>query len=60
MATASQASTTNGYAYPSELYLMAQLAGLELEARYDGWDRAPLTGPSPAVVSIWRTPSRIA
>jgi SAM-dependent methyltransferase len=48
------------YAYPSELDLMAQLAGLELDARYDGWDHAPLTGPSASVVSIWRTPTHNA
>jgi SAM-dependent methyltransferase len=46
------------YAYPSELDLMAQLAGFELEARYDGWDHAPLTGPSPSVVSVWRASTR--
>jgi ubiquinone/menaquinone biosynthesis C-methylase UbiE len=48
------------YAYPSELDLMAQLAGLELEARYDGWNHEPLAGPSPSVVSIWRAPTRNA
>ncbi len=45
------------YAYPAELDLMARLAGLELEARYDGWERAPLTDLSPSVVSVWRKPA---
>ena len=27
------------YAWPSELDLMAKLAGLRLESRWDGWDR---------------------
>ena len=48
------------YAYPSELDLMAQLAGLDLEARYDGWNQSPLAGPSPSVVSVWRAPTRNA
>jgi len=44
------------YVYPSELDLMARLAGLEVEARYDGWDRAPLTSSTASMVSIWRKP----
>lgn len=31
-------------AWPSELDLMARLAGLRLEARYGGWHRQPYTG----------------
>lgn len=34
------------YAWPSELDLMAQLAGLRLCDRWDGWDRAPFTAMS--------------
>jgi len=44
------------YLWPSECDLMAQLAGLELEARYADWDRSPFTGDSESHVSIWRRP----
>jgi SAM-dependent methyltransferase len=44
------------YAYPAELDLMAQLAGLELEARYDGWNREPLVDVALSAVSVWRKP----
>lgn len=44
------------YVWPSELDLMAQLAGLELENRWADWQRAPFTGDSTAHVSIWRKP----
>ena len=30
------------YVWPSELDLMAQLAGLRLRDRWEGWDRAPV------------------
>jgi len=42
------------YVWPSELDLMAELAGLTLEARWGGWDRSPFTGDSPSHVSVWR------
>lgn len=35
---------------------MAQLAGLEFEARYADWDRSPFTSDSPSHVSVWRKP----
>ena len=44
------------YVWPSELDLMAMLAGLELEDRWAGWDRSPFTGDSESHVSIWRRP----
>jgi SAM-dependent methyltransferase len=44
------------YAWPAELDLMAQLAGLEPEARWAGWDRAPFTAASTSHVSVWRRP----
>lgn len=44
------------YVWPSELDLMARLAGLTLEARWSGWDRSPFTGESPSHVSVWRRP----
>ena len=44
------------YAWPSECDLMAQLAGLELEARYADWRRSPFTSESESHISIWRKP----
>jgi hypothetical protein len=45
------------YAWPSELDLMAQLAGLRLRARYGGWREEPFTSDSPSHVSIYEKPS---
>jgi hypothetical protein len=42
------------YVWPSELDLMAELAGMTLEARWDGWGRTPYTSHSPSHVSVWR------
>ncbi|MGZ4447719.1 MAG: class I SAM-dependent DNA methyltransferase [Nocardioides sp.] len=42
------------YAWPSELDLMAQLAGMELEARYADFARRPFTADSESHVSVWR------
>jgi SAM-dependent methyltransferase len=44
------------YVWPSELDLMARLAGLDLVARYADWDRAEFTAASPSHVSVWRAP----
>jgi SAM-dependent methyltransferase len=44
------------YCWPSELDLMARLAGLELEHRWAGWRRAPFTADSTDHVSVWRRP----
>ena len=44
------------YVWPSELDLMAQLAGLELDARWADWSRAPFTDDSQSHVSVWRKP----
>ncbi len=42
------------YVWPSELDLMAELAGLELESRWEDWHRNRFTGDSPAHVSVYR------
>ena len=42
------------YVWPSELDLMARLAGLELRDRWGGWDRSPFTADSSTHVSVWR------
>jgi hypothetical protein len=44
------------YAWPSELDLMARLAGLEREARYGGWRHEPFTDASGMHVSVYRRP----
>lgn len=41
------------YAWPSELDLMAQLAGLELRERWAWWDRSPFTASSKSHVSVY-------
>lgn len=41
------------YCWPSELDLMAQLAGMRLRARYSGWDRSPFTAASRQHVSVY-------
>jgi SAM-dependent methyltransferase len=41
------------YAWPSELDLMARLAGLSLAARYGGWQRERFLDSSPSHVSIY-------
>jgi ubiquinone/menaquinone biosynthesis C-methylase UbiE len=41
------------YAFPSELDLMARLAGLELKERWGGWSREPFTASSPRHVSVY-------
>jgi hypothetical protein len=41
------------YAWPSELDLMARIAGLQLKERWGGWSREPFTGSSRNCVSIY-------
>jgi SAM-dependent methyltransferase len=41
------------YAWPSELDLMARIAGLRLKERWGGWDRAPFHSSSGAHVSVY-------
>lgn len=42
------------YVWPSELDLMARIAGLTLEHRWATWDGAPYTGESESHISVWR------
>jgi SAM-dependent methyltransferase len=44
------------YAWPSELDLMARLAGLRLRHRWAGWRREPFTSLSRAHVSVYEKP----
>jgi SAM-dependent methyltransferase len=41
------------YVWPSELDLMAQLAGMRLRDRWEGWTRRPFTSESRQHVSVW-------
>jgi hypothetical protein len=41
------------YAWPAEMDLMAELAGMRFVERWHGWDRSPFTSDSPHHVSIW-------
>ncbi len=47
------------YVWPSELDLMARLAGMTLRERWSGWRREPFTSDSTKHVSVWeKTASR--
>jgi SAM-dependent methyltransferase len=41
------------YVWPSELDLMARLAGMVVRERWSGWDREPFTSESTTHVSVW-------
>ena len=42
------------YVWPAELDLMAQLAGMRLRDRWEGWARQPFTSESRQHVSVWQ------
>ncbi len=42
------------YAWPSEIDLMARIAGLRLKERWSGWEREPFTSASLTHVSVYR------
>jgi SAM-dependent methyltransferase len=46
------------YVWPSELDLMAALAGLSLRERWGGWKREPFTSDSRKHISVWEKPDR--
>jgi SAM-dependent methyltransferase len=45
------------YVWPSELDLMAELAGMRLRERWSGWKREPFTSESRKHVSVWEKPA---
>jgi SAM-dependent methyltransferase len=47
------------YVWPSELDLMARLAGMTLRARRSGWNRKPFTSASTKHVSVWEKPAQV-
>jgi SAM-dependent methyltransferase len=46
------------YVWPSELDLMARIAGMRLRERFAGWKREPFTNESTKHVSVWEKPAR--
>lgn len=48
-----EARTPFRFVWPSELDLMARLAGLALLHRWSDWNRAPFTAASTSHVSVW-------
>jgi SAM-dependent methyltransferase len=46
------------YVWPSELDLMAELAGMRLRDRWSGWKGEPFTSDSRKHVSVWEKPAR--
>jgi len=44
------------YVWPSELDLMARLAGMTLRERWSGWQREPFTADSTEHVSVYEKP----
>jgi SAM-dependent methyltransferase len=44
------------YVWPSELDLMAQLAGMRLRERWSGWEAEPFNNDSRRHVSVWEKP----
>ena len=49
--------TPHRYIWPSELDLMAQLAGMSLRGRWGGWSGEPFTSDSRKHVSVWEKPA---
>ena len=45
------------YVWPSELDLMARIAGLRPRERWSGWNREPFTSDSTKLVGVWEFPS---
>ena len=45
------------YVWPSELDLMARVAGLQLRDRWSGWKREPFTEASSSQVAVYEKPS---
>jgi hypothetical protein len=43
--------------WPSELDLMARLAGMTLRERWGDWTREPFTADSDKHVSVWQKPA---
>lgn len=51
-------SSPHRYVWPSELDLMARLAGLSLRERWADWNRTAFTSESRSHISVWEAPPR--
>ena len=51
-----QVSMPFRYVWPSELDLMARIAGMRLRSRWQDWDRSPFTSESWKHGSVWEKP----
>jgi SAM-dependent methyltransferase len=49
-------SGSHRYVWPSELDLMARLAGMTLKERWQDWQRHPFTSDSRSHISVWEKP----
>lgn len=47
------------YAWPSELDLMARIAGLELQHRWEDWYQKPFDRHRQSHVSVWRRAAKM-
>ena len=56
-ALATYQSSAHRYVWPSELDLMARIAGLALRDRWADWTKAPFTAESESHVSVWSKPA---
>ena len=52
-------SSPHRYLWPSELDLMARIAGLTLRERWGSWQREPFTSDSSAHISVWEKPTGV-
>jgi hypothetical protein len=53
-------SSPHRYAWPSELDLMARLAGMSLRERWSDWHRGPFTRDSRSHISVWEKPRQVS
>jgi hypothetical protein len=47
------------YVWPSELDLMARLAGMRLRERWAGWEREPFASASGKHISVWEKAAQV-
>lgn len=50
---ATSGGTPHRYVWPSEMDVMAKMAGLELSQRYADWQKSEFTGESRSGISVW-------
>jgi hypothetical protein len=50
--------TPHRYVWPSEMHVMAKMAGLALTDRHADWNKSEFTGDSKSSISVWTKPAR--